>query len=192
MLVVGLGNPGVRYHNTRHNVGFGVIDQVAEQCHITLRKRLLHPYLSGKGVFQDTSMYLVKPLTFMNNSGTIFPALLRRTGEQIEDTVVICDNMDLEPGMIRIRKRGSHAGQKGLKSIIDATGTSEFIRIYVGIGRPSSDSHVIDHVLGIPADQEMERISGGIARAAAAVIQIVSGTELEQVMNEFNRKNLST
>ena len=189
MLIVGLGNPGIRYHNTRHNVGFGVIDLVAERCHVNLKKRLFHPYMFGKGVFQDANLYLVKPLTFMNNSGSIFPALLRRTAGRIEDTVVICDNMDLEPGMIRIRKRGSHAGQRGLKSIIEETGTAEFIRIYVGIGRPSADSHAIDHVLGIPAGQELERIMSGVKRAADAVLQIVSGAALEQVMNEFNRKN---
>ena len=126
MIVFGLGNPGPKYSKSRHNVGFMAIEKLAAQEGLSLRKRCLHSYKwARKG-----SLTLVEPLTFMNNSGIIFPHLVK--GE--DRVVVIVDNMDLPVGRIRIRQGGSAAGHNGLKSIINNIG-ADFIRLYIGIAK---------------------------------------------------------
>lgn len=186
-MVVGLGNPGERYADTRHNVGFDVLDSVAERLGVSFRKKLFRSYSIGKGSYQGRSLSLVKPLSFMNDSGRAVREALRETGGSPADLLVVCDNLDLSPGSCRLRLRGSSGGQKGLESVIAALGTEEFMRLTVGIGRPSHRGKVVGHVLSAPRREEAALIAEGVERAAQAVLTLIEQGP-EKVMNTFNRK----
>lgn len=127
-------------------------------------------------------MLLVQPLTYMNASAKV---LKHFPGIEASDIIVICDQLDLPPGMIRIRKGGSSAGHNGLKSLIEHLGSGEFIRIYVGIGRPKEGVSVVDHVLG---NMDDERILDGIRLASQALVELVEGKMLQEVMVAYNRR----
>jgi PTH1 family peptidyl-tRNA hydrolase len=186
-VVVGLGNPGERYAGTRHNVGFMVVDALARSLGVAFKKKLFHSYSVGKGAFEGRSLYLVKPLTFMNASGRAVREALRETGGAIEDLLVICDSLDISPGNLRFKPRGSSGGQKGLESIIQSLGSEEFMRLMIGIGRPAYKGQVIAHVLGAPRAGEDEAIEAGVDQAARAVL-VLLGEGPARVMNEFNRR----
>jgi len=126
----------------------------------------------------------------MNKSGILFPKLFRITHTQISKMVIVCDNMDLAPGVIRIRIGGSDAGHNGLKSIIRGTGSNAFIRLYIGIGRPEHGESVIEHVLGTP--ENGRKIYEGIELASTVIMKLLDGVPIHKVMNEFNRKNIRT
>ena len=177
MIVFGLGNPGPKYSKSRHNVGFMAIEKLAAQEGLSLRKRCLHSY---KWARKD-SLTLVEPLTFMNNSGIIFPHLVK--GE--DRVVVIVDNMDLPVGRIRIRQGGSAAGHNGLKSIINNIG-ADFIRLYIGIGRPHEGSSVVDHVLSDFCEDEIALIDEATDRAVEALTYIANGEDLLSVIQRAN------
>lgn len=136
----------------------------------------------------DSSL-LVQPLTFMNKSGEIVHHFI--PGHfAVEDLVVVCDNLDLPPGTIRIRKGGSSAGHNGLKSLIRELGSAEFIRIYVGVGRPQPGKTVVEHVLEAPGSvADQEALAQGVALAAEAVMALCKGASVEEVAREFNRRN---
>jgi PTH1 family peptidyl-tRNA hydrolase len=185
--VVGLGNPGERYAGTRHNVGFMVVDALAERLGVSFRKKLFHSYLIGKGAHAGTPLYLLKPLTFMNDSGRAVRDALRETGGSPEELAVVCDSLDLSPGSMRFKLKGSSAGQKGLQSIITALGTDGFMRLVIGIGRPTHKGQVVGHVLSAPRGDEEDLISQAVERAAKAVLLLVSEGPT-RVMNECNRR----
>ncbi len=189
-LVLGLGNPGRKYENTRHNVGFLTVDALARTLDIQLKKRFLKPYIVGtskKGA--GSGMYtIIKPLTFMNRSGTILPHILNTSIYTVSDIILICDNMDLPPGEIRIKRKGSSAGHNGIKSVMEYASSGEFTRIYIGVGRPAQGISVVDHVLGIPEGDELESMLFGVASAAQALEAILSGADLSKVINEYNRR----
>lgn len=125
----------------------------------------------------------------MNKSGEVVGCFIPKAFN-LDELIVVCDNLDLPPGMIRIRKGGSTAGHNGLKSLVEALGSGEFIRVYVGIGRPIPPETVIDHVLGRGRDsQEVEAIREGCSLAAKAVLSLCDGIPLEEVMRVYNRKN---
>jgi peptidyl-tRNA hydrolase, PTH1 family len=164
-----------------------VVDALAESLGVSFKKKLFHSYCIGKGAHEGRSVYLVKPLTFMNNSGKAVREALRETGLSAADLLVVCDTLDLGPGALRLRLKGSSAGQKGLQSIIQSIGTEEFMRITIGIGRPNHKGQVIAHVLTAPRREEEELVSQAIERAARAVkLLLVEGPA--PVMNEVNRK----
>ena len=177
MIILGLGNPGSKYENTRHNAGFNVTDRLAAFFHVKLRKRCFRPYRQAR--IKDS--LIIQPLTYMNRSGSVLNYF--RTEKQL---IVVCDQLDLPPGMIRIRRKGSSAGQRGLQSIIDETGSEAFIRIYVGIGRPGHGQSVVEHVLA-PGDDPL--LETGIQKATEAVIKLLQGSDITEVMDEYNRKN---
>lgn len=180
---MGLGNPGPRFEGTRHNVGFDVVRRVAAAHDLTLRKRLFRPYRwSGRD-----ELVLVTPLTYMNRSGDVMPALLRATGASVDDVLVVCDNMDLEPGVVRIKRRGSSRSHNGLVSIMDALGTGDFARLYVGIGHPGSPEAVIDHVLSSPDESEAHLYEEAIAVASRTVLDVAE-RGLDAAMNQINRR----
>ncbi|MGD1832071.1 MAG: aminoacyl-tRNA hydrolase [Sphaerochaetaceae bacterium] len=185
---MGLGNPGPRYTHTRHNVGFDVVHEVAAFFHLEMKKRCLRPYAYAK--IQDYS-HLVVPLTYMNNSGKVL-SYVKSWYTTVEDIVVVCDTLDLPPGMIRIKKGGSSAGHNGLKSMIAYAQSPQFIRIYVGIGRPVPPATVVEHVLS-SADDEKERelVQQGIVKAKNAVLDLLSGKKIEEVIHAYNRRNSS-
>lgn len=181
-LILGLGNPGAKYEHSRHNVGFAVVDSCAAFFQVALKKRCFHLYRQAK---VGSDVLLVQPLTFMNASGAVlkhFPTVAA------EDIIVICDQLDLPPGMIRIRKGGSSAGHNGLKSLMEHLGSGDFIRIYVGIGRPLDGVSVVDHVLGQPFD---DSLAEGIRLASHALIELVEGKAIQEVMVAYNRRNHS-
>jgi PTH1 family peptidyl-tRNA hydrolase len=186
-VVVGLGNPGERYAETRHNVGFMVVDALARSLGVSTKKKLFHSYVIGKGLHDGVELHLVKPLTYMNASGRAVREALRDTGSTPSELCVVCDSLDLSPGNLRVKLRGSSGGQKGLQSIIEALGTEEFLRISIGIGRPTHKGQVIAHVLGAPRSGDGELIDAAVQRAAGAVLMLLKETPT-RVMNEVNRR----
>ncbi|MGO9410824.1 MAG: aminoacyl-tRNA hydrolase [Spirochaetia bacterium] len=189
-MVVGLGNPGERYADTRHNVGFAVVDSLAAQLGVSFKKKLFRSHCIAKASHGGGSFYLVKPLTFMNASGPAVRESLRETGGSPSDLLVICDNLDLSPGSCRLRLRGSSGGQKGLESVISALGTSDFMRLTVGIGRPSHKGKVVGHVLTAPSPDEAALLAQGVEKAVRAVLELLESGP-QKVMNAYNRKEES-
>jgi peptidyl-tRNA hydrolase, PTH1 family len=164
-----------------------VVDALAQSLGVSFKKKLFHSYCIGKGAHEGQSVYLVKPLTFMNNSGKAVREALRETGLSPADLLVVCDTLDLAPGALRLRLKGSSAGQKGLQSIVQSLGTEDFMRLTIGIGRPGHKGQVIAHVLSAPRRGEEELVSQAVDRAARAVqVLLVDGPT--RVMNEINRK----
>ncbi|MFW5643447.1 MAG: aminoacyl-tRNA hydrolase [Alkalispirochaeta sp.] len=164
---IGLGNPGDRYAGTRHNVGFSFIDALAGARGCSLRRRLFRPLeiaedSLGRGLL--ARLVLVKPLTFMNRSGSILPWLQRRTAASVDRICVVVDNMDLSPGEVRMKKRGGPSGHNGLRSVSEYLGTDEYSRIYFGIGRPRNGEDVVSHVLGQFLPEEDSAVTAAIDR----------------------------
>ncbi len=183
IVVLGLGNPGSRYEHTRHNVGFEAVGKAAAFFQVKLRKRCFRLYRQAR-VGRDA--LLVQPLTFMNASGNIMGSFSRD-----DDFVVVCDNMDLAAGGLRIRRGGGSSGQKGLASISEHLGRSDFIRIYIGIGRPEEGVAVADHVLGVEEDEaKAKAVKQAIEDAAKAIGEYIDGKSVEQLQMEYNRKGL--
>ncbi len=189
IVVFGLGNPGATYAHTRHNVGFDAVDEAAAFLHVKLRKRCFRLYREARitdQVNKTPTAYLVEPLTYMNNSGEVikyFP--------QDATYIVVCDNMDLAVGGLRIRRGGGASGQKGLNSIASNLGHTNFIRIYLGIGRPAEGVEVIDHVLQKEPDgPKKEALDKAIKDAAMAIVKFIEGATVEELQLEYNRKGL--
>ena len=152
-LIIGLGNPGKEYENTRHNVGFNVIDILAKEYDISVTK-IKHKALIGEGRIGSEKVLLVKPQTYMNLSGETLIDIYKYYKVDLDNIIVIYDDMDIEPGKIKIRKKGSSGGHNGMKSIIQMIGTEDFPRIRIGIGRPEHNGDEINHVIGaIPEEQ---------------------------------------
>ena len=186
IVVIGLGNPGPRYEKTRHNVGFEAVSKAAAFLHVSLRKRCFRLYRQAKVSHEGTQALLVQPLTFMNASGNIMDSF-----SKTDTFVIVCDNMDLAAGGLRIRQGGGCSGQKGLASIADKLGRSDFLRIYIGIGRPAEGVDVPDHVLGIETDPEKrEAVDKAVEDAARAIVEFIGGSSVEELQCEFNRKGI--
>jgi PTH1 family peptidyl-tRNA hydrolase len=184
-LIVGLGNPGAQYRNTRHNVGFECLQRLAEKHKIDLSKTEKRAKV-GYGRIGGVPVVLAAPQTYMNLSGESVAPLMKSLGLRPEDVIVIVDEMDLPTGRLRIRKSGSAGGHNGLKSLIQLLGTDEFPRIRIGVGRPS-DGAAIDHVLGKFGREEIDAIRESIGRAAEAAEYAVENG-VEAAMNRFNPK----
>jgi len=146
----------------------------------------LRKYLIAKGNFRSREIVLVKPLTYMNNSGVILGQLLNDTGYDISQMLIVCDQLDLPPGVCRLRTKGSSGGHNGLASIIEYSGTTVFKRIYIGIGRPEKKQDIVDYVLTTPGE-EMEEIKRCVERSADAILMLLYDSP-QRVMNGFNKK----
>lgn len=170
-LVAGLGNPGDDYSDTRHNIGFMVIDCLAAKMSISLKQKAAH-CVSGSGPVDGKTALLVKPLTFMNRSGIALRDVLRRHDE-IEDILIVHDDLDLVPGVLRIKRGGSSGGHNGVQSVIDFLGTQDFIRIRLGIGR-SERIPAERYVLRKFAKKETPLIEEAISRAVDAIPLILA------------------
>lgn len=166
-LIVGLGNPGSQYEDTRHNMGFMVIDELAETLKISNFKNDFDASIARFN-YMDEVILLAKPLTYMNLSGTSVKKIIDYYKIKIEDLLVVSDDMALEPGRIRLREKGSSGGQKGLQNIIDNLNTSNFKRIRVGIGEP--EHNVVDYVLSKPKKEDQEKIDEAISNAVEAIL----------------------
>jgi len=167
-IIVGLGNPGSMYEGTRHNIGFRVIDFLAQQQDIALDQYRCAA-LIGLGKSHEEPLLLAKPQTFMNRSGVAVAALLEEYGLTAADLVVIYDDLDLPLGRIRIRTRGNAGGHRGASSIIEHLGGVPFNRIRVGIGRPPEGTAVIDYVLAAFGEAQAAEMSAVVERSAAAL-----------------------
>jgi peptidyl-tRNA hydrolase, PTH1 family len=182
-LVVGLGNPGRDYERSRHNVGFICLDELAGRQRVRVSERVAKS-LIGRIRLDDRELILAKPQTMMNLSGLAVKALLAKYAVALDRMVVIHDELDLPFGRIRLKKGGSSAGNHGLDSVIASLGTRDFMRLRVGIGRPSGNG--VDYVLGAFSGKEQEQLAGIIARAADAVTSLVE-LGLHRAMTDINK-----
>lgn len=186
-VIVGLGNPTAQYEGTRHNAGFDVIDVLAEKYNISVDARKCRAFC-GKGVIAGQKVLLVKPQTYMNLSGESVGGIVNYYKIDPEsDLLVIYDDISLDVGQLRIRKKGSAGGHNGIKSIIAHLGTTVFPRIKVGVGEKPKNYDLADYVLGHFSKQERELMEEGYEHASDAVEQIVQG-EIEAAMNVFTKK----
>ncbi len=184
-LIAGLGNPGLEYEQTRHNVGFEVVDLLAKKLKVRLNKEKFSAAF-GQAEFEDKKLILLKPLVFMNNSGQAVAAAANFYRLTAGAILVIADDMALEPGMIRLRAAGSAGGHNGLADIIEKLGTDQFSRLRIGIGsRNQADGR--DYVLSRPSETERNLIDKAVAQAADAVIVWIT-EGVEAAMNRFNCK----
>jgi len=188
LLLVGLGNPGREFHNNRHNVGFMVLDRLAEQLGAAFT-RVQNEALVTKAIHNDQRLLLAKPRTYMNNSGRSVGALARFYKLQPEQVVVVFDDVDLPFETLRIRASGSSGGHQGMNSIIEHLGTQEFARLRVGIGRPKGRMETPDYVLQAFSKGEQEVLPLLLDRAAEALLAIVEDG-IEQAMTRYNRSEM--
>lgn len=186
-LIVGLGNPGRQYEATRHNMGFDTVDYLVEK-HRVPQGGVKFNAMYGKGVIGGERVILMKPLSFMNLSGGPVRDVAGYFKIDPEtEMIVIYDDIDLEPGQLRIRKQGSAGGHNGIKDIIRQLGTDKFLRIKVGVGAKPKGWDLADHVLSRFTDSDRKLVDETIGRAGDAVEMIIS-RGADTAMNEYNRK----
>lgn len=183
-LIVGLGNPGEDYAQTRHNIGFNCLNHIARKHGLSFTRREAHSRLA-QGQIGGQEVLLAKPFTFMNRSGAAVAALMRKYQIQPADLVVIYDDMDLPVGKLRLRPSGSAGGHHGMESIIAALGSQDFPRIRVGIGKPIAED-AISFVLSHFTPEEKESIAQALGRVGEAVEMLLT-QGVEAAMNQFNR-----
>jgi len=187
-IIAGLGNPGKEYENTRHNIGFDVIDRLAEEENIAVMESK-HKALIGKGYVAGQKVILAKPQTFMNLSGESIREIVDYY--KVDDTaelIVISDDISLDVGQIRIRKKGSAGGHNGIKNIIANLGTDHFMRVKVGVGEKPKNWDLADYVLSPFTKDERPLVNLAIEHAAKAIEQMLNG-DVDAAMNEYNRKS---
>lgn len=186
-MIVGLGNPGTKYEKTKHNVGFMTVDQIARDNQATFKNNATFEALVADFFVDGEKILLVKPQTFMNDSGRAVGPLMTYFGVEPEELVVIFDDLDLELGKIRLRQKGSAGGHNGIKSIIaHLDGLQKFDRIKVGIGRPKGRMSVVDHVLSPFYGDDAIAISQAIEKASQACEDYVKQGDFSKTMNQFN------
>lgn len=186
-IIAGLGNFGREYTNTRHNIGFEVIDKLAGQENITLLE-MKHKAAIGKGMIAGQKCILAKPLTFMNLSGESVRELVDYYKiDETSELIVISDDISLHVGQLRIRKKGSAGGHNGLKNIIAHLGDDAFVRIRVGVGEKPQEWDLVDHVLGHFSTAERKLMDESVGRAAEAV-RVILSEGADAAMNQFNKK----
>ena len=184
-LVAGLGNPGAQYERTRHNLGFRVIDVLADNLKTALSEHE-NQALWGEASLSGERIVLVKPLTFVNLSGQCIKALLKEFSIVPQELIVIHDDLDLHLGEIRLKGRGGSGGHKGVESIVASLGTENFARVRLGIGRPPGRQDPADYVLRPFTKRQQEQVDFILGEAAQAVISIIK-YGLEKAMNVFNK-----
>ena len=186
-IIAGLGNPDEKYQGTRHNVGFDVVDRLAEKYQIAVDTKK-HRALIGKGVIEGQKVLLVKPQTYMNLSGESIRSLVEYYKiDPEEELIVIYDDISLEPGKIRIRKKGSAGGHNGIKNIIAQLGTQNFQRIKVGVGEKPKGWDLADYVLSRFGAEEQKIMDEAFGEAAEAAVMMMT-TGAERAMNHYNAK----
>ncbi len=187
-IIVGLGNPGRQYEGTRHNMGFDAVDRLVELCDAPNAVRKFHA-LVGTGRIGSEKVVLAKPLTYMNLSGDSVRELVDFYKiDPAKELIVISDDIDLEPGRLRIRKKGSAGGQNGLKHIISRLGTDEFVRIRVGTGAKPAGWDLADWVLSRFSKEDREKADDALDRAAKAAVCVVRDGA-DAAMNTYNRQD---
>ena len=183
-LIVGLGNPGREYSNIRHNSGFRAITYIARKNHIALKKSPRYKGLIGKGKIGKEKIVLLQPLTYVNNSGIAVKLLLKRYKIKKNELLVLCDDLNLPLGKIRLRLKGSAGGHNGLKSIIACLGTGDFPRLRIGIGSPGEEN-LSDYVLSSFEKEENKEFKKVLEKIATAV-EFLLEAGMEETMSKFN------
>lgn len=187
-LIVGLGNPGKEYEDTRHNIGFKVVDNIAKEYNIEInRQKFKGTY--GEGFINGKKVMLLKPTTYMNLSGESVREVINFYNLENHEILIIYDDISLDVGKLRIREKGSAGGHNGIKSIIAHLGSDVFPRIKVGVGQPNSD--LIRHVLGRFEKEEMTILDESIEAATKAAAEIIKD-DVKTAMNQFNGFKAST
>lgn len=182
-LIVGLGNPGIEYENTKHNVGFKCIDALCSELKIKLETNKFQGIYNVYN-FDDKQFFISKPLTYMNNSGIFVNEISKFYKIDKKNIVVIYDDIDTEIGKIRVKLKGSSGGQNGMKNIISLMGSEDIKRIRIGIGKPKYD--LAKYVLSKFEIQDLVNIQMAINNAKNAIISFINGNSFEKIMNNFN------
>lgn len=185
-IIAGLGNPTREYDKTRHNVGFSVIDVLADRYNMDVSERK-HKAFCGRGAIEGQKVVLMKPQTYMNLSGESIRAAMDFYKADPEDVLIIYDDVSLEPGQLRIRQKGSAGGHNGIKNIISHLGTQEFPRIKVGVGAKPPRMDLADYVLSRFSQGEQKLMEEAFKEAAEAAVMIMTDG-LDRAMNHFNAK----
>ena len=185
-MIVGLGNPGSKYHETRHNVGFMLVDMLAKRENVSFTHDKIFQADIASTFIDSQKIYLVKPTTFMNESGKAVHALLAYYGLDERDLLVVYDDLDMVVGKIRFRQKGSAGGHNGIKSLIAHLKTQEFDRIKIGIGRPKPGMTVVNHVLSKFDTEDRIEIDKTLDKLDSAVNYYLQEKDLEKVMRKFN------
>ena len=183
-LIVGLGNPEEDYSMTRHNMGFNVINELAKKYQIEVTKKK-HKGLIGKGIIESEKVILLKPQTFMNSSGESIKECIDYYKIEIPKILVIYDDIDIEPGIIKLRKQGGPGTHNGMKSVVQQIGTNEFSRIRIGIGSPKGDTDLVEYVIGAIEEEQIPLLEKGIEKASKAVVEILKNG-IDIAMNKYN------
>jgi PTH1 family peptidyl-tRNA hydrolase len=185
-IIAGLGNPGMEYVGTRHNVGFDAIDRLAEEYNISMNQEKFKG-VYGTGIINGEKVLVVKPMTYMNNSGECIGEIARFYKLEPSDVIVISDDINLNVGGLRIRDKGSAGGHNGLKSIIYHLHSEDFLRVRVGVGMKKQGQDLAKHVLSKVSKEDEELMSDAIDNAAKAAAMLVTD-EATKVMNKYNSK----
>lgn len=186
ILIVGLGNPGKEYAGTRHNIGFGVITRISDKYNISLNSKE-HKAVCGKGFIGGEKVILAQPQTFMNLSGESVRSIADYYKIEPEDIVVAYDDIDLEVGQLRVRRKGSAGGHNGIKNIIQHLGTNEFPRVKVGVGAKPNGGDLVKHVLG-RFSKDDEKVMGDVLDLAVEAIEEIVAEGVDSAMNRYNAK----
>ena len=185
-LVVGLGNPETDYSKTRHNMGFNVINKLSKKLNIEVNKSKFKG-IFGDGFVNGEKIILLKPQTFMNNSGESVKEIVSFYKIPLENIIIIYDDIDVDPGNIRIRETGSAGTHNGMKSVISELDTEDFCRIRIGIGKPEENIDMISYVIGFVPEDERKKLEEGVEKAEEAVLEILKNG-VQSAMNKFNKK----
>lgn len=186
-MIAGLGNPGTKYAETRHNVGFMVAERVAARCGICLNQSKFKARF-GRGSWGDVAVLIAEPMDYMNRSGPPLRSLAGYFDLPLEHMLVIHDDIDIEKGQIKIKEKGGHGGHNGIRSIMEAFGSGDFPRLRIGTGRPGPPMDVTDYVLGRFTAEEKRFFAPVLENAEHAVITIIENG-LAAAMNRYNQKN---
>ena len=184
-MIVGLGNIGTRYDETRHNTGFMVVDQLARDYHLGAFTHLKQEAVAVSGVINGEKVMLVKPTTFINDSGRAVGPLVDYYDIDLDDLVIVNDDLDMPVGKVRLKTHGASGGHNGLKSIISALGTKNFNRVKVGIDHPQHGT-VVSHVLGKFSKEERPKFDQAVEQAEHALEDWINGEDFAKLMNAYN------
>lgn len=184
-VIVGLGNPGVQYESTPHSVGFEVVDRLCAEAGAVWEEKRRHKCMFCQIAIGGVKTLLVKPLTYMNLSGDSVASVVKYTNQSAAETIVVQDDIDLQLGRLRIRKGGSCGGHNGIRNIIERLGTSDFIRVKIGVGRNRNQKGVIEHVLG-KFDPDSRRIVDLTLAEAADAVKLIVREGVDSAMNRYN------
>jgi len=187
-VIVGLGNPGGAYEYTRHNLGFLVVERIVAQCGMKMRPCSFSQAVAAQGTHNGTTIHCVMPMTYMNNSGVAVAQYVKRHGIDPAALVVVCDDLNLSFGSLRIRAKGSDGGHNGLASISARLQTTEYARVRMGIGSPGSSKDAAEYVLAAFKSHERAALDDFVAQAAESCLVWVS-EGITNAMQRYNRRN---